>query len=676
MKTREHYFIILLLLLVSCTVRLLFFSGFVLGDDPAYADYTAQILYGSLPPIGSHGVFACRPLVLYPLALCIKLFGWFDWSFVLPVLLASLFNTSLAYAAGTRLAGSCAGFFASAAYSFFPLDVVHATTMCNDILLSSFIWSGGFMLLLGLERPGQKWRPRLICFSGFLVGAGIAVKFNAVVAPALFLGLLLALFMMGERKKMWPAISIWTAGWLAAYALLCLYLYNAGGDLLAHYHAEMRFNIDYNPSGFIPGPGKLAEFLLRYPKWMLGILKEGGVDCNFLPYGYFFLVFLLFAPVSMFRRFKKMRLPVVCALFYLLFMEFTPLKITPQYVPIHRLPRFLHIASVPAALSIGVFLSCLWSVKHKVVRLATVVVFVFLIVSSLYWAWVKASFYRDTALDQQWAWNAVKDLTVKKIITDAEMRHYLMFRAGFQPKWMLEFPKTLPGILQLGSVVIAGGARRPDMRFGIADAWTGGKELSSQCLMAEAPFPLKPWRISALKIYRINSSECTSIPSHEKNKEFTDTPKTQHAMHVREMKSIAELDVGNPESEKKFDYRVENASWEGRRTFSYANGTMCTDDGKAHLGTESFQVSGIVPHKPLSIIKRFDSSVANQVVSVAVNGQPAGEWHLNQSSIASQWQESIFTVPADLVTVKQVKLSFSFVQSEHDINSFYYWVYQ
>jgi hypothetical protein len=142
------------------------------------------------------------------------------------------------------------------------------------------------------------------------------------------------------------------------------------------------------------------------------------------------------------------------------------------------------------------------------------------------------------------------------------------------------------------------------------------------------------------------------------------------------MGKIAELDVGNPESEKKAGYRVENISWQGTRAFSYSDGTLCTDDGKAHIGAESFVVSGIVPHNPLAIIKRFDSSMADQVVLVAVNGKSAGEWHLNRGSSASQWQESMFAVPASLVTAAQAKLSFSFVRSAFDINSFYYWMYQ
>ena len=625
MKTRNHFFIVLLLLFVSCTVRLLFFSGFVLGDDPVYADHIAQILNGSLPNIGPYDVFACRPLVLYPVALCIRLFGWFDWSFVLPILLASLCNTVLAYAAGTRLAGSCAGFFAAAAYIVFPLDVVHATTMSNDILLSSFVWSGGFLLLLAMGRPDQRWRPAIIFLSGFLVGAGIAVKFNAVVAPVLFFGLLLAMFMTGERTRAWTALSVWAAGWLAANILLCLYLYKAGGDFFAHYHEEMRLNIDCNPSGFAPGAGKLAEFFLVYPRLMLGILKERGSDYCFLPYGYFFLVFLLCSPLSMFRRFKKMRLPVACAFFYLLFMEFSPLKIVPHYVPIHRLPRFLHIASVPAAVAIGVFLAYLWSEKCKTVRFAAAAVFVFLIVSSLYWAWVKGLFYRDTARDQQWAWSAVQDLTAQKIITDCDMRNYLMFRAGFKPKWPLECPQKLPGILPLDSVVITGGSRGPDLLFGYYDTWAAAGLPDSQCLMVKAPFSPQPWRTSALKIYRITLPECTTMHVHESDKETLSIAGSQHTTPVRGMEKIAELDVGNPESEKKAGYRAEKISWEGTRAFSYSDGRLCTDDGKAYLGAESFMVSGIVPHKTLIIMKRFDASVADQLVAVEINGNPAGQ---------------------------------------------------
>jgi hypothetical protein len=45
----------------------------------------------------SRVLFACRPLVLYPVAGSIYLFGWQEWSYVLPVLIASLINICIVY---------------------------------------------------------------------------------------------------------------------------------------------------------------------------------------------------------------------------------------------------------------------------------------------------------------------------------------------------------------------------------------------------------------------------------------------------------------------------------------------------------------------------------------------------------------------------------------------------
>ena len=66
-------------------------------------------------------------------------------------------------------------------------------------------------------------------------------------------------------------------------------------------------------------------------------------------------------------------------------------------------------------------------------------IFAILISSSIYWSCIKASFYKDCALDQRWAWDKVKDIAANKIITDIEMRNYLMFRSGFNPKIPIEY---------------------------------------------------------------------------------------------------------------------------------------------------------------------------------------------------------------------------------------------
>jgi hypothetical protein len=76
--TRRHVFAVSVLVLVSGALRLMLASGFVLGDDPAYADLVSQILRGTYPAAGPRGVFVCRPLMLYPLAASVRhrLFGW------------------------------------------------------------------------------------------------------------------------------------------------------------------------------------------------------------------------------------------------------------------------------------------------------------------------------------------------------------------------------------------------------------------------------------------------------------------------------------------------------------------------------------------------------------------------------------------------------------------------
>ena len=206
----------------------------------------------------------------------------------------------------------------------------------------------------------------------------------------------------------------WAVGWVCANILLCLFFYKISGDFFAHYHAEMRFNIQFNPSNYSPSISNLINYLLLYPRWILCLAREGPYGYSSPPYGYFFIAFLLCVPFAFFKRFKIIRLPILCALFYLLVMEFTPLKLFPHYVPIHRLSRFLHIASMPAAVVIGiVFAKCIL-VKSKIVKSIFVMMFLALIGSSLYWSWVKASFYQDCARDQRWAWQQIKNTTAKK----------------------------------------------------------------------------------------------------------------------------------------------------------------------------------------------------------------------------------------------------------------------
>lgn len=659
------------LVAVACAMRILLFSGFVLGDDPAYADYVSRILREGYPRIGPHAVFACRPIMLYAIALPIYLFGWQEWSFVLPVLIASLINTVLVYWAGKRMGGYPAGVLAAVAYMTFPLDAVHATTLSNDILLSTFVWGGVCLLFAAGERRGGS-SVALSGLAGCITGAAVAVKINALIAPVVLMPVLLYAFIKKRGRDGYKPPCVWLAGWCCAQILLSLFLYTKSGDLFAHYHAEMRFNLDFNPSGF-SGSG-LTGFLLYYPKFIIGMLHEGHQGYHVLPYGYFFLYFLLCLPLLPLRRFHAIRLPALCGLLYLLVMEFMPLRLSPAYVPIHRLPRFLHIAALPAAVTIGIAFSTIFAMQSRVLKLAAACALLFLLGSSCYWAYHKAAFYKDCTYDQRWVWEVARGTAAKKIITDSEMRNYLMFRSGFEPSVPILYPNRLPAVIPARSLVITGGARRPDMLPGFALDWYRNRSLDKELLIAEAPFPVRPWRLATLKIYytaaETDSGRGTALPAKDV------LHSNQHLTLLPKQKRIAELDVGSTVSERNHEYRFTESTWSGTREFTYLSGVSCTDDGRAHRGSEKFTVRNLTPRKPLTVLKRCDPGVANQVVDVYFNSTYIGRWQVTRQGVPGHWHESRFTLPARAVTGTSGVLQFRLVASDFDSNSFYYWLYQ
>jgi len=673
-SVRFHLVTISLLLVCACSLRLLLFSGFVLGDDPAYADFVSHILNGSYPPVYSHSVFACRPIILYSIALPVYLFGWFEWSFVLPILLASLTNTGLVYLAGNTLWGPLAGVLAALVYMTFPLDAVHATTLSNDILLSTFIWGGGFVLLLSYKHHDKRRYLLLPVASGFIVGAAVGIKLNALVAPFILLAPLVLVQWKGFRGGAFKSLIAWMIGWLLANMLLCVFLYSLSGDILAHYHAEMKFNLDYNPSGYLPGEGSLVRFLLYYPKLIVGILREGHRGYQFMPYGYFFICFFLCLPLVLGKRFRVILLPAFLALGYMLIMEFAPLKVSPDYVPIHRLPRFLHIASMPAAVAIGVTVAILLSVRSRAIQMGAWLGVTALAVTSLYWSYVKAQFYKDSALDQRRAWQMVAETSAPKIITDGEMRNYLMFRFGFKPPVPIDSPKRLPARVTPQTLVILGGARRPDVWPGYAEDWYRGHERKGWLLISEAPFPIKPWRSSRLRLYQVESTEREG--SDEKAKVGSRRRSCQSHFQVEGMRQFAELDVGDSASEKKLAYHIAGQSWSGSRHFPYPDGAFFEDDGKAHRGKEKMMLKNLTPKRPIVIIKRLDPTVANQTIKVHFQDVLVGTWSPSQGGRLGHWHESTFTIPPEVVTGTSGELSFSFEDSDFDVNSFYYWFLQ
>jgi len=496
------------LVAIALALRLTMFSGFVLGDDPAYAWYTSQILQGSgYPHFSKYSVFLARPLLLYMAALSIYLFGWQEWSFVLPILLSSLINTVLVYLIARELGGRRVGALSAIAYIFFPLDIVHSTTFTNDIPLSTFIWGGAFLLLIALN--SRFCGKSLLAFvSGMIVGLGVAIKPNALAAGPLFaFGAFLTSVL--RRRQMpqpyWLPSAAWSLGWAITNLALCLFVKIHSGSFWGQIETELRFNLDLDPSALKASGISIPDFLLLYPKWILGLAREGHPPYTFMPYGYFFIFFFACTLLAPWRQFAALRLPLIWAFSFFLILEFTPITLTPRYIPLHRLPRFLHLISIPAAICIGITFATVVQSRIATARALGIVAYSFLLASSIYWAHRKWAFYNDCLSDQRWAWQQIQYLSCEQIVTDPELAAFLHFKSGYTLANKINSPLSVPSQLPPGVLLITGGARRPDLEPAFAQRWRRPfQDLPPDWLhIATFERPMTPWRTTKMEIYRV-----------------------------------------------------------------------------------------------------------------------------------------------------------------------------
>src|SRR4029079_2606966 len=123
-----------LLGLIAACLCPLFFAGFGLGDDAAYAAMVSGLDAYGYPPVKDWNVFAGRPLLLFLISRSLRVFGPREWAFVLPVIVAAVLAVVSAYYIAALLATRRAGWLAAGALALSPMQLAYATTLCNDIL--------------------------------------------------------------------------------------------------------------------------------------------------------------------------------------------------------------------------------------------------------------------------------------------------------------------------------------------------------------------------------------------------------------------------------------------------------------------------------------------------------------------------------------------------------------
>ena len=101
-----------------------------------------------------------------------------------------------------------------------------------------------------------------------------------------------------------------------------------------------------------------------------------------------------------------------------------------------------------------------------------------------------------------------------------------------------------------------------------------------------------------------------------------------------------------------------------------------TDGGRAHKGYSQFTMAINPANHGVTLTRRLDHGIGNQMANVYVDGVLAGTWSDPDSDPTYNWRDSSFAIPPALTANKSaIAVKVSFVRSDLDWNEFYYWAY-
>lgn len=125
------------------------------------------------------------------------------------------------------------------------------------------------------------------------------------------------------------------------------------------------------------------------------------------------------------------------------------------------------------------------------------------------------------------------------------------------------------------------------------------------------------------------------------------------------------LDVGNAESEREHDYRIQNETWNDSSNYQYEGmlfNEFITEDGRAHNGSSAFMMKLESDNEGALLRRTFDQSIDNQAADVYVNNKLVGTWYKAGSNGSHSWRDEDFFIPASYTEGKssiRIKLAYT-----------------
>src|SRR5262245_565893 len=266
--------------------RLLYFSGYGLGDDVNFRYNIASIVHRGVVPTDNASY---RVTWWLPTVLSCRIFGLNEVGLILPITAMATVGILLIYVFGKSLWGRPGAVIATLLLLVFPLDFAWSTMFTNDFYVA--VWSAVAVLLV-LRAPMQptalhrRWL-------WILAGVSLVAAYHAKVSAILVLPGV-AIICWTRRRELDREFAYFVVTTAVLFGLSCVVWYRFAGDPFWPYDSETRFSGVTGPDALQNHPLSRDVFL-TYPRLLAWPDHLG--DRLYSVYPHVLLAFLIVEPL-------------------------------------------------------------------------------------------------------------------------------------------------------------------------------------------------------------------------------------------------------------------------------------------------------------------------------------------------------------------------------------------
>ncbi len=478
------------LVVAYVALRVLYWSGFGLGDDAIFQHNIALIVQSS--QVAPDNI-AYRFTWWLPTALSCRLLGLTEIGLIAPTTIMAAIGVVVVYAFGKALWDRPGGVIAALLVLACPLDFAWSTMFVNDFFLGVLAATTMLLVLRASDEPDVVRRRRLWIFAGVTLWLAYHAKVSAVLLfPAI------AIVCVARRRTIDREVR-WFVGTAAAlYALSALGSYIFAGDPLAPYHVENRF-------GGAVGAGALAshpltrDVFLTYPRLLFFPDHLGERLYSFYPH--LLVLLAVVAPLLGLRTAWPVFWWFACLF---LGMQLAVNRVDGGWTSLARNVRHTIVFVYPLALLLTGYLVTLRARWPRVCDVLLLALLAFGLRESI----ATAEKTKEAFADRRQALTFIASLPPKPVISDFQLCTFLpglglvgrmpcLDLAGDEAARRARLEKISSGYL------VTGGGREP--HYGCFECIPLAREVNPEQwkLLREFPGPEtpEPWRPEAVRVW-------------------------------------------------------------------------------------------------------------------------------------------------------------------------------